>query len=386
MQTSPAEPLTGAPLGIADPVERARTVAPAVRAAAAAVEAHGTMTDDVVKLLSDAELFWLLVPGELGGGDAEITQALAVTEEICAADGSIGWSLMANMSVTGFCGGHCTDAAVETLFGTDKAIIAGMFAPMGTVTEADGGYTAKGRFQFGSGTGHANWIGGGANAGPNGETQLIFLVPRANVEFLGGWDVFGLVGTGSYDYEIPEQFVPRDFTVKRVGAEPLRGQSTQHLGLQIMGSSGHAGVAMGIAKRAFAELQAILAAGKSRPGVPPIIEQQHFRHEFATVEGTFRAARAFCFEVFDDAQQSVNRGAAVSELQYQRIRQASTLITQVAKDAVEFCYAWSGSKGLRGPNALARCVRDIHGATQHVYVDPSTMVTAAPSVLSSYAV
>ncbi|MCX4092362.1 acyl-CoA dehydrogenase family protein [Nocardia sp. alder85J] len=379
-------PTSGAPLGIADPVERARTVAPAVRDAAAAVEAHGTMTPEMVSLLKEAELFWLLVPGELGGGNGTITQALAVTEEISAADGSVGWSLMANMSVTGFSGGHCADTAVDTLFrGPEKAIIAGMFGPIGKVTPAEGGYRAGGRYQFGSGTGHADWIGGGARTGANNEIELIFMVPRDQVEFLGNWDVLGLVGTGSYDYQIPEQFVPTEFTVRRVGAKPLRGQVTQHLGLQIMGSAGHAGVALGIARRAFTELHAILSAGKSRPGVQPIIEQQLFRHDFAVMEGKLAAARAFCFEVFDAAQQTAEAGHEVSELQYQRIRQASTLVTGVGREAVEFAYAWSGSKGLRGPNALARCVRDIHGATQHVYVDPTTMVNAAPSVLASYA-
>ncbi|MEU7817806.1 acyl-CoA dehydrogenase family protein [Pseudonocardia sp. NPDC049154] len=383
--TATTERPSSAPMGIADPVERARAIAPQVRAAAEAVDTHGTMTDDVVKLISDAELFWLLLPGELGGGNGEITQALEVVEEICAADGSVGWSMMANMSVTGFAGGHCTDVAVETLFGTEKSIIAGMFGPMGKVAEADGGYTARGRFQFGSGTGHAHWVGGGANAGEHGEIELIFLVPRENVNFLGNWEVFGLQGTGSYDYEIPEQFVPAEFTVKRVGAVPLRGQATQRLGLQIMGSAGHAGVAMGIAKRAFEELHRILSAGKSRPGVPPIIEQQLFRHEFAEMEAKLRAARALCFEVFDDAQQTVNRGDAVSDLQYQRVRQASTYVTRVGAEAVEFAYTWSGSKGLRTPNALAKCVQDMHAATQHVYVDPTTMVNAAPSVLTSYA-
>ncbi|OYD61476.1 acyl-CoA dehydrogenase family protein [Rhodococcus sp. OK302] len=392
MQTSPAGTVTrstdthGVPLGIADPVERARFVAPAIRAAAAEVESNGTMTDDVVNLLTEAELFWLLAPTEVGGGGAEITQALAVTEEISAADGSIGWSLMANMSVTGFSGGHCAETAVDTLFrGSEKAIIAGMFAPMGKVTEVEGGYRAGGRYQFGSGTGHASWIGGGARTGANNEIELIFMVPREQVEFLGNWDVLGLVGTGSYDYEIPQQFVSTDFTVQRTGAKPLRGQSTQHLGLQIMGSSGHAGVALGIARRAFGELHGILAAGKSRPGVLPIIEQQLFQHDFAVMEGKLASARAFCFDVFDAAQQSVNAGNEVSDLEYQRVRQASTFVTGVAREAVEFAYAWSGSKGLRGPNALARCVRDIHGATQHVYVDPTTMVSAAPSVFASYA-
>lgn len=380
-----AESLAGAPLGIADPVERARQVAPAVRAASQAVEQHGTMTDDVVKLLADAELFWLLVPGELGGGNGDITQALGVVEEICAADGSVGWSLMANMSVTGFCGGHCVDAAVRTLFGQDKSIIAGMFAPMGKLTPTDGGYLAGGKYSFGSGTGHANWIGGGANAGANGEIELIYLVPREQVEFLGNWDVLGLVGTGSYDYRIPEQFVDNDFTVRRVGAKPLRGQTAQHLGLQIMGSSGHAGVALGIARRALEELHTILSAGKTRPGALPVVEQQLFRHDFAVAEGKLAAARAFCFDVFGAAQQSVDRGDEVTELQYQRVRQASTLVTRVAMETVQFAYDWSGSKGLREPSALGRCLRDMHAATQHVYVDPNTLVTAATPVFASYA-
>ena len=81
----------------------------------------------------------------------------------------------------------------------------------------------------------------------------------------------------------------------------------------------------------------------------------------------------------------VEAGDEVSELQYQRIRQASTFATEVARDAVEFAYGWSGSKGLRGPNALARCVRDMHAATQHVYVDSTTLVNAAPTVFASYA-
>lgn len=368
-------------MGIADPVERARRVAPAVRAAATAVEHHGTMTDDVVKLLSDAEFFWLLAPAEVGGGNGTIQDALGVVEEICAADGSIGWSLMANMSVTGFCGGHCADDAVKTLFGADRAIIAGMFGPMGTVTPTDGGYRAGGKYSFGSGTGHASWVGGGARLGVD---ELIFLVPRENVEFLGNWDVLGLVGTGSYDYRIPEQFVAEEFTVKRVGAKPVRGQSTQHLGLQIMGSAGHAGVALGLGRRAFEELYGILSAGKARPGVPPVIEQQLFRHGFGAAEASFAAARSFVYDVFGDAQATVDRGDEVSDLQYQRVRQASTLVTQVALQTVEFAYQWSGSKGLRSGGALGRVLRDIHGATQHVYVDPTTFVNAAPSIFASY--
>ena len=372
---------------VSDPIERARMLAPIISASAERTESNGTVVPDIVELLKQAELFWTLAPAEVGGLGADVLQGLQVTEELSASDGSTGWSVMANMSVTGFMGGHASDAGVETLYLSGKrSVVAGMFAPMGKVDPVDGGYTVRGNYAFGSGSGHADWIGGGAKAvDQNGPYDLIFLVPRSEVVFKGGWDVLGLTGTGSYDYEIPEQFVSADFTVRREGGRPLRGQASQYLGLQVLGSAGHAGVALGIARRALEELHGILSHGRVRPGAIPVLEQQLFLHDFAQVEANLRSARAFVIEAFGDALETVTKGDPYTELQYQRIRQASTWVTKVGMDTVNFAYNWSGSKGLREPSAMGRCLRDMHAATQHVYVDSTTMVNAAPSVLGSYA-
>jgi indole-3-acetate monooxygenase len=372
---------------VADPVERARLLAPIIRDSAERTESNGTLSPDIVDLVKQAELFWTLAPTEVGGLGADVVQGLCVTEELSAADGSTGWSVMANMSVTGFMGGHASDTGVETLYRTGgRSVIAGMFAPMGKVDPVAGGYTARGSYSFGSGTGHADWIGGGAKAvDQNGPYDLIFLVPRSEVVFKGGWDVLGLAGTGSYDYEIPEQFVDTDFTVRREGGRPLRGQASQYLGLQVMGSAGHAGVALGIARRALEELHGVLAQGRVRPGAIPVLEQQLFLHDFAVAEANLSSARAYVMEAFGDALDTVTKGDPYTELQYQRIRQASTWVTRVGMDTVNFAYTWSGSKGLREPSAMARCLRDMHAATQHVYVDSTTMVKAASALLDAYA-
>ena len=377
--------ISGARVEVADPVERARRLAPLIRAAADECEQNGTLPQPLVELIKDAELFWLLVPEEARGAGADILTAIEVVEELTAADGSVGWTVMANMSVTGYCGGHCTDVAIDTLYlGQEKAIVAGMFAPMGKLRRVDGGVIAHGDYSFGSGTGHATWVGGGAR-GTDGDAELIFLVPRDRVVFKGGWDVLGLVGTGSYDYQIPEQFVGEDFVVNRIGGVARRGQPTQRLGLQVLGSAGHAGVALGLARHALEELTAILSSGKRRAGAEPVIEQQLFRHEFALMEAKMAAARSYVFETFGAALETVNRGDDHTELQYQRIRQATTFVTRVAYETVEFAYLWSGSKGLREPGALGRIMRDMHAATQHVYVDSTTLVNSAPSLLAAYA-
>jgi alkylation response protein AidB-like acyl-CoA dehydrogenase len=81
---------------------------------------------------------------------------------------------------------------------------------------AGDGFVVSGRYSFGSGSGHAGWIGGGTLELDGGELVMsaagnpvirAFFVPRDRVVFLGNWDVMGLSGTGSYDYEVPEQTV-----------------------------------------------------------------------------------------------------------------------------------------------------------------------------------
>ena len=53
-------------------------------AEAAAGEAATTTTQPVIDALIAAELFWLLVPRDLGGLETDICTALAVFEELAA--------------------------------------------------------------------------------------------------------------------------------------------------------------------------------------------------------------------------------------------------------------------------------------------------------------
>src|SRR5690606_14894086 len=83
-------------------VDRARRLAPTLRAAAEESEACATMPDRVVKLIGESGLFGLMVPTELGGDGADIVTGILAIEELCRAESSIGWSYMANMVLTAY--------------------------------------------------------------------------------------------------------------------------------------------------------------------------------------------------------------------------------------------------------------------------------------------
>ena len=281
---------------------------------AARSEADATLSPVVVEAFHDTGLFGLMVPKELGGEEADLPTVLAVYEEVCRADGSAGWTLLANATTSAFAGAYTGPVAVAEMFGGPRIpVAAGQFSPRGTAVPADDGYVVSGRYSFGSGSAHSSWIGGGALElrdgelvpAPSGLPMIrAYFVPRERVEFLDNWDVMGLAGTGSYDYEVPEQTVHEDFTFDLINAEPRRGGPVYRLGVLGLTAAGHAAFALGVGRRGMEELTRIVQT-KHRLGADPLRDQQLFRHDYAMHDAALLAARAFVYEVFATVQDAL---------------------------------------------------------------------------------
>jgi len=375
-------------------IGRARSLARLVNDQAAADDSVATMTAAVTEALKETELFWLLVPKSLGGLQADLLTSIAVWEEVSRADASAGWALMTNSTGTAVAAGFLSDDAVAQMFtGRQRAITAGMLGPGGTGDVVPGGYRGGGTYQFGSGFMNADWIGAGLHVRdgdtirklPNGMPEVrVCFVPRDKVEYKGNWDVFGLTGTGSFDYALPEQFIPEGFTLERGDTQPKRDWTLYQVGIPGLACAGHTGVALGIMKRALEEI-ANISFGRRRPTYQTVLgEHPVFRRDFAYHEASYQAARAFTWEVYRDAQDTLAAGSALTAVQRQRFRQNVIHVHRVAADVVRFCYESSGSDGLRNPSALGRCMRDMYAATQHIFVDSNAMVDVVVPILQDW--
>jgi len=374
-------------------VETARALRPLIEREAARAEAETTTTRAVVDALADAELFWILVPRELGGAEARIVDALEVFEELAYADGSTGWSAMANATSAAFAAIYTGDEAAKTMFGpSGRAVVAGMFGPVGTARATDDGFAVSGKYQFGSGCAHATWFAAGtqevdADGAPLNDDmglpalRVVFLRPE-QVVLRGNWDVLGLAGTGSYDYTVDDEFVEEQFSFPLLTATPRRGGPMYRIGLFGIVASGHSGFALGVGARALDEILAI-ARTKQRMGqFGPVADEQLFQHEYAMHDAAMRAARSYVIDVFGRAEAEALAGGAPSLVLQQRMRQATTYATRVAADAARFAYTWAGTGALRG-GVLQRCFRDIHAGTQHIYVDNNTLTAYTQVLLTS---
>jgi len=363
-----------------DLLSTARSLRPLVEAEADATDCELTMTPAVVESLAASGLNHLQVPKELGGLEADTDTTLDVLEEVAHQDGSIGWAYMANSNATAMCSMFDPDLAREMLNGHPEVVCAGQFVSRGKAQRVDDGFQVHGRFQFGSGIDQATWVGGGAlvrDAEGNPERNdagmpkaLAFVVPKEHVELTGGWDVMGLRGTGSFDYEIPEQFVEEGRSFWLFDDAPRSGGGVYRLGVVGFAGIGHAGWALGVARRALDEIQAILTSGRARIGGGQMRDDQVIQRAFSQHTLALRSARLLVHDTIGGIVAGLDDGDPMTMPMQNELVSAVTYQTNVCLDVVRWAYMTSGSAGLRNPSVLQRCFRDMTVGAQHIYVDP----------------
>lgn len=389
--TSNAEALKFAetPMANIDPLQAARSLRELIESEADAIEEQSTMTEPVIEALHQSSLFRLSTPRCLGGLEADSSTILDVCEELSFADGSVGWAHAQNITVGAYA------AYLEEEFAKPLAkarASAGMFAPLGIATEEDDGYRVSGDFMFGSGSGHAEYMGGAALLMKDGEVipfgngglpVLAFIVPTERVKLNGNWDVMGLKGTGSFDFSIPDQWIARGQAFPLLGAKTLHGGSIYGIGPIPVGTISSAGWGLGVAKRALHEIVEIAKAGRARMGQIPLLEQAPFQRDLGIQTMALESVRRLLHDSYGRAIEAVG-GAELPELCEDRIREtkaAATYATRVCKEVVTFAWETSGSVGIRNPSVLQRCFRDMCVGAGHMVFDDRNYTELAKRIV-----
>jgi alkylation response protein AidB-like acyl-CoA dehydrogenase len=259
-------------------------------------------------------------------------------------------------------------ATAQAIYGDPRVVTGGAFAPTGAGEAVDGGYRVTGRWQWGSGTQHCDWIAGGTVC-DDGSFRLAWF-DASDVTFHDTWDASGMRGTGSLDFSVDGAFVPVERTI-----QPMVGRRTIDVPLAAFPNfsllaSGVAAVSLGVARRAIDELVA-LAQGKL-----PLFSAKTLAHsayaqiEISRAEAALRSARAFLLDELDQAWERACAGGRVDVPTRARIRLACVNAAEQGVRAADIAYTLGGGSSVYRANVLQRCLRDAHVATQHVQVAP----------------
>ncbi len=339
--------------------------------------------------MRSAGLFGAWVPRALGGAEATPADVIDMVEMLAAADGSTGWCAAVAVG-TGALAAYLPEAGAREIFSTPSTIMAGTFNPTGRAMVVDGGLRVSGRWGFGSGSRHADWLCGGCGVvddtgtpivGDNGRPDArLVAFPAGDATIIDTWHVIGLRGTGSHDFEVSDLEVPLDHTMT-FAFEPWSTGPLWRMPPMALFFAPMAAVPLGIASAAIEDL--VRLAGDKTPyrSTRSLAERDVVQSMVAQAEASVRSARAFLREALEEVWACAEGNEEISLRQRALVRLAIINASRAGTRAVDLCFEAAGSTALFVSNPMQRYFRDVHAAGQHVVLAFSGLETVGRVLL-----
>jgi alkylation response protein AidB-like acyl-CoA dehydrogenase len=355
-------------------------------------ESARTLTAPLVDALWESGLMQFMNPAEAGGTEPGFAELIDTWMELARQDGSLGWIGIANFPSACFAAAYLPEQGFEEVFSAhdNRVTMGGQFFPNGTGNKIEGGYRVSGAWQFGSGTGHSEYVCAGflpmdgddmIMADDGMPLMMVAVVPREEVAFKDGWHVQGLKGTGSYDYALEDVFVPEHRTYPLTTREPQRGGALYRFGVMPLTGCGHAAWALGVARGAIDDV-VMLAQEKTRMGEGnSIAHKLTFQRNLAHHEGMWRAAHRLVLDTFTDMEARIAAGEELTPAMRGEMRIAATYATEACREVVQWTHLAAGTTAIREGSRLERAFRDMYTGTQHAFISENTYTEAGKLML-----
>ena len=348
---------------------------PEIRARAGETERLGSVPDDIIQALTNADVFRAVQPRQWGGLEldhATFYEGMALLASAC---GSTGW-------VASVVGVHpwqialFADEAQRDVWRDDPdARASSALAPTGSVRQVDGGFHLSGRWPFSSGVDHCGWalLGGVIPDQGNGAEFRTFLVPRQDFSIdHDSWQVTGLSGTGSKDVVVPGAFVPEHRTHSVVdvyhGRDPgfaVNDRPYFRLPWRLVFSYTIAAPAIGAALGAVDAFIENNRARVSAYGGPPVARDPAVNRPLARALIATDTARTRLAATWTELLSILEAGQTIP---YERRVQAlyeAALAHHGCTDAICDLMAVNGGRTMRADGTLQRLFRDLLAMRNH---------------------
>jgi alkylation response protein AidB-like acyl-CoA dehydrogenase len=372
-----------------DGVTAARSLRELIAEESAPSEEMRTLSERTVRALWDSGLMQWANPSAAGGSEPALAEMIDTWIELAWQDGSLGWVGIANFPSAAVCAAYLSDEGFKEVFSQhdNRVTAGGQFFPNGLGATVAGGYQLTGAWNFGSGTGHSEYVCAGfiptvdgeMPLGPDGmPTLMVAVIPRDEIVFTDGWYVQGLKATGSFDYNVQDLFVPADRTFELMCQTPLRGASPVFsMGLIPVTAAGHASWALGVAKSMLDDVSE-LAQSKVRMGDDSsLAHRDSFQRNLSHHTAMWKAARLLVVSTFTEAEAAVVDGGGLTPSLRADMRVAATYATECSREIVQWSHLAAGTAAIREGSRLERAFRDMYTGTQHVFIGEKTYTDAA---------
>jgi alkylation response protein AidB-like acyl-CoA dehydrogenase len=367
-------------------IDRARELAPLIREHSEEAERERRLAKPVQDALIAAGFQRLLTPRSLGGLEVDPVTCARVVEEVASVDSAAGWALQApNVNV--WWASRLSDQGAEEFYGSNPSVLmAAAFHPPQQAIETTGGYRVTGRSPLASGIHDSEWVlfsafvmdGNKPRMTEHGPVMIAFILPASDVEIIDTWYTLGMRGTDSNDGAFNDVFVPthRTFFLDP-SLEPgrhFRGPLYRFPAGSIIALFS-AAVQLATARNAITEFRGLAGRKTQFGSMKPLRERGVAQTALAEAEGMLRSARAFFYEVMNEAWARTAAGVPNTLEHRADLMLAGINTARSAATVTDVIHRMAGTSGIYTKSKLERYFRDAHTLRHHGFVSESKLET-----------
>jgi 3-hydroxy-9,10-secoandrosta-1,3,5(10)-triene-9,17-dione monooxygenase len=359
-----------------DLVDRIRALGPLIAKNAEQAERNRKPVDEVIDALKETGVFKSYVPKRFGGFEIDSDTFIDIGIAVSEACTSTGWVTTFYMEHNWMLAQFPPETQ-EEIFGSQPYVLApGSISPTGKALPTDDGYLLTGRWAWGTGVMHADWVLlNGVVEGEVADVRL-FLVPRDRISVEDTWDCAGMAGTGSNDMIADEVFVSAARSESLLDMSTGRGSGAlwhgspcyRHPMLPLLGIAA-AVPALGAARRAVALFHERLGSrtiyGTFSKQAERASAQMRLAHAFVRVgeaETLLRAA-GHSLAVWGETED------ICPPEERARLRLQIAHVVEICRDVVRNLMEASGASAHLRPHPMQRIHRDVHTLSCHTVFD-----------------
>lgn len=353
-------------------LEAVQALQVSIREAVPTMQAERQLTSTVVDGMRAAGVFGMALPRSLGGPGLSPFEQFEVIEALTYADGSVGWCAMIGAD-PGYLPGFHDDATVAELYPTRNLVGAGKVQPMGKAVRRCEGWRVTGRWDFGSGSSHADcFIGGVFLCDESGErledergqpVVRVAHLPRDQVVIRDTWNTIGMRATASNDYEVTDAVIP-DNWIFDVRAPMQRDDPLYRMPAWLIVK--HSGNLTALARRAIDEAVTAAETKMVLPQRQLLIDHPGTLETIARAEAAAHSARAFLTTEIDRLWDACLNDGDLSMKSIAPLRLAMVNASTVAVEVTRSMFDLLTTTSIAADSVFAQLVGDAAVANTHV--------------------
>jgi 3-hydroxy-9,10-secoandrosta-1,3,5(10)-triene-9,17-dione monooxygenase len=355
------------------------TLVDRLRVRAPETERLRRMHPDNLRDLTEAGVFRLAMPSDVGGHQADEDIVAEVLAQISRGCPSTGW-MCTIMLISNVIPALLADEAADEIYATTDLRITTTIAPTGQAVPVDGGYRVSGQWTWNTAGVHSNWFAPGCIVpGEEDSGPRLVLMPTTEVKHQDNWRAAGMAGTATNIATVGDVFVPaaRTILVKDLaeGRYPTRRYSylpyfNRPFALYI--NAGSAPALLGIARGAMdCFMQTLPTRGAiTYTAWPKAAEAPLVHHQLAKAQYHLEAA-----EMFTSRLSALYRGVLERPPTILERAQARAYIGHIAslsRACTNQLFEASSASHTLLTADIQRYFRDINVLHQHAAIQPNS--------------